>query len=61
MQDFLVGLAFVLIIEGLIYGLFPGGARKMAFEVLKMPESNLRTAGVIAMAIGVGAVWLLRS
>ncbi len=60
MHDMMTGLAFVFIIEGLIYGLFPGGAKKMADEVLKMPEQALRIAGVVAMAIGVIGVWILR-
>jgi len=60
MNDMLIGLAFVFVIEGLIYALFPGGARKMAAQVQNIPESNLRVAGVVALAVGVGGVWLLR-
>ena len=60
MQDFLTGLAFVFVIEGLIYALFPGGARKMAIQVEKIPDSSLRTAGVMAVAAGVAGVWMLR-
>ena len=60
MQDFLVGLAFVLVIEGLIYALFPAILRRMALEVQNIPESVLRMFGVGALAIGVFAVWLLR-
>ncbi|MCP4070110.1 MAG: DUF2065 family protein [Hyphomicrobiales bacterium] len=56
----LIGLAFVFVIEGLIYALFPGGARKMAAQVQNIPESSLRIAGVVALAIGVVGVWLLR-
>jgi len=60
MHEVLIGLAFVFVIEGLIYALFPGGARRMAGEVLKMSEQSLRIAGIIALAIGVVAIWLLR-
>ncbi len=56
----LIGLAFVFVIEGLIYALFPGGAKKMAAQVQNIPESSLRTAGVVALAVGVIGVWLLR-
>ncbi len=59
-HDMLIGLAFVFVIEGLIYALFPGGARKMAAQVQNIPESSLRVAGVVALAIGVVGVWLLR-
>ncbi|MCP4184556.1 MAG: DUF2065 family protein [Hyphomicrobiales bacterium] len=60
MNDMLIGLAFVFVIEGLIYALFPGAARKMAAQMQNIPESSLRVAGVVALAMGVGGVWLLR-
>ncbi|AZO43949.1 MULTISPECIES: DUF2065 domain-containing protein [unclassified Mesorhizobium] len=60
MQDFLAAMGLVLVIEGLVYGGFPGLARKLATEVLSLPENALRTAGLAAIAIGVGIVWLVR-
>ena len=60
MQDFLTGLAFFLVIEGVIYALFPESVKRMGREVQKIPAPNLRIAGLIAMAIGVGSVWLMR-
>jgi uncharacterized protein YjeT (DUF2065 family) len=35
-------------------------ARKLAAEVLSMPENMLRIGGLAAIAIGVGIVWLVR-
>ncbi|PZV35256.1 MULTISPECIES: DUF2065 domain-containing protein [Mesorhizobium] len=61
MQDFLAAMGLVLVIEGLVYGGFPGLARKLATEVLSLPENALRIAGLAAIAIGVGIVWLVRS
>ncbi|TIL87445.1 MAG: DUF2065 family protein [Mesorhizobium sp.] len=46
-------------VEGLVYGGFPGLAKKLAGEVLSMPENTLRVAGLIAIAVGVGLVWLV--
>ncbi|AZO12265.1 MULTISPECIES: DUF2065 family protein [unclassified Mesorhizobium] len=60
MQDFLAAVGLVLVIEGLVYGGFPGLARKLAAEVLSMPESALRFGGLAAIAVGVGIVWLVR-
>ncbi|TIS99871.1 MAG: DUF2065 family protein [Mesorhizobium sp.] len=60
MQDFLAAIGLVLVVEGLVYGGFPGLAKKLAGEVLSMPESALRIAGLIAIAVGVGIVWLMR-
>jgi len=59
-QDFFAAMGLVLVIEGLVYGGFPGLARKLAGEVLSMPENALRIAGLVAIAIGVGIVWLVR-
>ena len=53
-------MGLVLVIEGLVYGGFPGLARKLATEVLSLPENALRIAGLAAIAIGVGIVWLVR-
>ena len=61
MQDFLAAIGLVLVIEGLVYGGFPGLARQLAGEVLSMPENALRIAGLAAIAIGVGIVWLVRA
>ncbi|QKD03221.1 DUF2065 domain-containing protein [Mesorhizobium loti] len=60
MQDFLAAMGLVLVIEGLVYGGFPGLARKLATEVLSLPENALRIAGLVAIAFGVGIVWLVR-
>ncbi|TIT34757.1 MAG: DUF2065 family protein, partial [Mesorhizobium sp.] len=39
MQDFLAAMGLVLVVEGLVYGGFPGLAKKLATEVLSMPET----------------------
>jgi uncharacterized protein YjeT (DUF2065 family) len=59
-QDFLAAIGLVLVVEGLVYCGFPGLAKKLAGEVLSMPENALRVAGLIAIAVGVGLVWLVR-
>lgn len=60
MPDFLAAIGLVLVVEGLIYCGFPRLAKKLAGEVIAMPESMLRVAGLAALAIGVGIVWLVR-
>jgi hypothetical protein len=59
-QDFLAAMGLVLVIEGLVYGGFPALARKLAAEVVSVPENVLRIGGLVAIAIGVGIVWLVR-
>lgn len=60
MADFLAAIGLVLVVEGLVYGGFPGLARKLAAEVLSTPEHVLRVGGLVAIAAGVGIVWLVR-
>ncbi|RWL46548.1 MULTISPECIES: DUF2065 family protein [unclassified Mesorhizobium] len=60
MQDFLAAIGLVLVIEGLVYGGFPALARKLAAEMLSMPENVLRIGGLVAIAVGVAVVWLVR-
>jgi uncharacterized protein YjeT (DUF2065 family) len=59
-QDFLAAIGLVLVIEGLVYGGFPALARKLAAEVMSVPENVVRIGGLVAIAIGVGIVWLVR-
>ena len=60
MDDLLVALGLVLVIEGVLYGGLPQLARRLAAEVLAMPEQALRIAGLVAIAVGVAIVWLVR-
>jgi len=50
-----------LAIEGALYAGAPSAAKKLAYEVSQMDEGALRRAGLIALCIGVGLVWLVRS
>jgi hypothetical protein len=60
MADFLTALALAVAIEGTLYALFPEGMKRMMAQLLDQPTQNLRIAGVVAAAIGVGVVWLVR-
>jgi len=59
-SDLVVGLALALVIEGIVYAAFPDHAKKMMAQFLTLPSSALRTGGLIALAIGVFLVWLMR-
>jgi uncharacterized protein YjeT (DUF2065 family) len=58
--DFLAALGLVLVVEGLVYGGFPGMAKKLAEEVLSTSENTLRIAGLVAIGAGVLVVWMVR-
>ena len=60
MSDFFTGVAFFLIIEGLVYALAPSVLKRMAEYLPQIPENQLRTFGLVAVALGVLMVWFIR-
>ena len=60
MSDFLDALGLVLMIEGIVYCLFPAGARQLGLRLQSTPDSALRGFGLAAAVIGVGVVFLVR-
>ncbi|WP_334175156.1 DUF2065 domain-containing protein [Pseudoxanthobacter sp.] len=60
MSDFLVALGLVLALEGTLYAAAPGGLKTMMKQAIGTPDSVLRAGGLIALAVGVGLVWLVR-
>ncbi len=60
LTDLLTALALILVLEGVVYSLFPDGMKRLMTRVLGLPASDLRAAGLIAATLGVGFVWLLR-
>ncbi|MXN43838.1 DUF2065 family protein [Shinella kummerowiae] len=60
MADFLTGIAFFMIIEGLVYALAPSVLKRMAEMLPTIPESQLRVSGLVAVALGVAMVWFIR-
>ncbi|MEM0907953.1 MAG: DUF2065 family protein [Pseudomonadota bacterium] len=60
MSDFLVAIGLVLAIEGSLYALMPQSMRDMMRKMMDTPPDTLRMGGVVAVAVGVGIVWLVR-
>ena len=60
MSDLIVAIGLVLVIEGLLWSLFPGLGRRLLETSAGTPESSLRMAGAVAVALGVAVVWLIR-
>ncbi len=61
MTDLLTALALVFVIEGAIYALFPATMRRILARLPETSDSLLRTTGLIAVAVGVFAVWVIRT
>ena len=60
MSELVIAIGLVLVLEGLIYSLMPGSMKRMAAELPQIPDSTLRTMGLVVMAVGVFLVWLIK-
>jgi uncharacterized protein len=58
--DLVTALALVLVLEGALWAISPDGMKRAAALALGMANQRLRTGGLIAAALGVGLVWLVR-
>lgn len=60
MSTFFLAVGLVLVVEGLAYALAPSFIRRMAEQLPRLGDEQLRLFGVVALAIGVGLVYLAR-
>jgi uncharacterized protein YjeT (DUF2065 family) len=60
LKDFLTALALILVIEGIVYALFPEVLKRLALRTTSTPSQSLRIGGLIAAILGVILVWALR-
>ncbi len=57
----LIGLALILIVEGLIYAIFPDKMKLLLTRMVEVPVTALRSGGLIAAVGGVGLIWALKT
>lgn len=55
----LVGLGLVLVVEGLVYAIFPDGMKRVLAMAQEMPAPTLRLSGLVAAIAGLGLLWLV--
>ena len=60
MSDFIAAVGLVLVLEGVFYGGMPELAKRLAAELIALPEQAMRLGGVFAIALGVLLVWFVR-
>jgi uncharacterized protein YjeT (DUF2065 family) len=60
MDDFITALGLVLVIEGVIYALFPAGMQRVMAMMQEMSPASLRAAGLLSAAAGLAVVWAVR-
>lgn len=60
MTDLFTALALVLVLEGVLWVVSPDGMKRAAVLALGMTNQQLRAGGLVAIALGVFLVWLMR-
>ena len=60
MEVLWIGLALMLIFEGIIPFVNPGTARKMYAMILQMDDHSLRMGGLVAMSLGLILLYFVR-
>ncbi len=60
LKQLAIAFALILVIEGILYALFPDGMKRMLVRMVDVPASSLRSAGLLSAVIGVVVVWLVR-
>ncbi len=55
-----IGFCLILIVEGLIYALFPDRMKALLNRMVEVPVTTLRSGGLIAAVAGFGLLWLIR-
>ena len=60
MTDFFDALGLLLVIEGIVYSLFPVFAKRLARAAIDAPAERLRYGGLAAACLGIVVVWLAR-
>ena len=56
----LIGFALVLLVEGLVYAVAPNLMKRLLTQMTVIPESPLRSGGVVAAVAGFGLLVLLK-
>ncbi|MBI2732251.1 MAG: DUF2065 family protein [Aquabacterium sp.] len=55
-----MALALLLVLEGLMPAINPGGWRRMFEQLLRLSDQQVRMIGLISMVAGLIMLWLLQ-
>ncbi|WP_371932777.1 DUF2065 domain-containing protein [Roseibium sp. MMSF_3544] len=56
----MTAIGLVLVIEGVLYALLPGGMKSIMRGALETSDQTLRTTGLVVAALGLIIVWIIR-
>ena len=60
MSDLVTALGLVLVLEGVLYALVPGGMKAIMRSALEGSDQILRLTGLVVAVMGVFLVWIVR-
>lgn len=61
MNELIIAAGLFLVLEGLVYGCFPNGVKKMAEEIQSIANETLRTFGLVSVIVGLLIIWFMLS
>ena len=61
MKELFTALALVLVIEGVLYALFPSKMRYLIAKMAEVEDTSLRASGILAILVGIACVWVIRT
>ena len=59
--DLLIGIGFLLVVEGLLFAAMPGWMRSAMSSVVATPDQILRVVGIVSAVLGLIVIWLVRA
>ena len=59
-SELVVAFGLILVIEGVLYSLFPQAMKRILEHIQTLPAQSLRSAGLFSTVLGVVIVWLMR-
>ena len=60
MKELGIAIGLLLAIEGLLYAMFPGAMKNMLNHMKDLPETKLRSGGLIFALLGFIIVWYIK-
>jgi uncharacterized protein YjeT (DUF2065 family) len=55
-----IALALLLVLEGLMPAINPGGWRRMFEQIMRLNDQQIRTIGLASMVVGLVLLWLIQ-
>jgi hypothetical protein len=55
-----IALALLLVLEGLMPAINPGGWRRMFEQIMRLNDQQIRAIGLASMVVGLVLLWLIQ-